>query len=119
MFDMYAVIWYITFHEQTRCAVSFATCTGGPPPARGRCGEGRHVPGRGSADFWRIAPIGEQLDEDVPFRGTSMLEIGATRAASGPAARAASGGHGRAVDHRPVPGPAQVAVRALDAGGVV
>lgn len=115
---MYAEIWYITFHEQTRCAFSFATCTGGPPASRGRCGKGRHVPGRGGADLWGVAPIGEQLDKEGPLRRTAMLEIGAARAASGPETCAASGGYGRAVDQRPLPGPAQVAVRPLDARGL-
>ncbi len=56
------------------------------------------------------------MAEEVSFRRTSRLEIGATGAAFGAAAGAASGGHGRAVDQRSLPGPTEASLRALDAG---
>lgn len=104
------------FYEDTRCSFSLAICLGGPPTSGGHSGKGRDVPGRGGANLWRIATIGEQLDEIISLRRASKPERRAARATFCPAPYAASGGHGCAVDQRPLSGPAEAAFYALEAG---
>src|SRR5437867_7498152 len=111
------MFWYHVGHEEPRRTLSFFCGPGvsayesGDGPAEG------DVPKRGGPGVWGLPSVGQRLGAAAENRGRESAADGNARQTPDLGAEALSGCHDRAADQRSVPGPAEVAVCPLDAGG--
>lgn len=108
---------FVGGNGRTRRKMYDSRTPGRPSQPGERRGTAGNEPGRGGPHFRSLPPVGERLDIPVPRGRVAAIALGSPRAPAHLPPRPAPGRHRRPADHRPVSGPAEAALRVVDARG--